>query len=151
VGSKLEFFAVDMRPLEEFVDRSLGDALLYFSEHTGEERSPWFDLESGWYEWVPQARMRKRVRGPRGLRKAWTPLSAADIDVDPDLAILYRDYVKQQEAISLMFLLRALAACPTAPWVQELSKGYRGWWIWSLLDWVERSQLLQPAEYTRYE
>lgn len=149
MGIRITFFAVDLSPFERSLNWSVGELMKYVQIHSTEEDIPLFlaefytDTEIGWARYC--------ISCERTIFRGHTPMSVADVDTDPLLAISCRDYLAQGKAWHLDWVLVALASCPAAAWVHELSSGYKCHWIGSLLDWVQRAGVLSAGDYARYE
>jgi len=84
--------------------------------------------------------------------QGYVEMSPEHIAADPNLSVSCKEHLATRGyTIELNLLLRVLADCSTVPWVRTLSSGYRRWWIGSLLDWVQRTNLLSAGDYAEYE
>jgi hypothetical protein len=148
-GTRIEFYAVDIPPSQQFVDTSLADALR-FAAQRGSHRFPlWFHTDSGRYLASPEYGILFDDQQGRG--KGYAHPTEAELDADPHLAISCQHHLALGDTGQLGGLLRVLADSDATPWLRELSRGYRYWWICSLLDALQHSDVLAIGDRERYE
>ena len=146
---RITFYAIDLIPFEQFLEKSLGETLKFVAENGREEDVLCFHTDAGRY--LASARYGINHDDLQGGGRGYVEMSAADVDADPNLSVSCREHLAQGNASELSSLLRALASCSGLPWVNELSGGERRWWIGSLLDWAEGSDAFGSTEYAQYE
>lgn len=151
MGRIVDFFAVDIPPLEEFLRLSLADVFRYILENGSEESYLRYVVGSNIYHVSPRKGMERSQRTNAGGLQ-WIPLSAPQLDADLQLAISCQEYLAQEDPFCLRELLRSLGECPSVNWVEFLYWCKRFWWpIDSLFDWIESSQALRADEYAQYK
>jgi hypothetical protein len=148
---RISFFAVDLHPFEQFLAQSLGETLKFVAENRDEDGHVFFSMDIGRY----LASSRFGILDGTGDRhyQGYVEMSTADIDTDPNLSVPCRDHLATRGyTTELYLLLDVLAGCSTVPWVHELrGQAYKRWWIGSLLDWVQRANVLSEDDYVDYE
>lgn len=143
---RIEFYAIDRHPFEQFLSKSLGEILKFAVENSDEDGHVSFSMDIGSY-YTASSRF-GILKHDQGRVK----MSTADVDTDPNLSMSCQDHFSTRGyTTELNLLLRVLADCSMVPWVHALSKDYRRWWIGSLLDWVQRANVLSADDYADYE
>jgi hypothetical protein len=143
---RIEFYAVDLDPFEQFLGKSLGEILKFAAENSDEDGHVSFSMDVGSY-YTASSRL-----GILKHDQGRVEMSTTDIDRDPSLSVSCHDHLSTRGyTTELNLLLRVLADCSMVPWVHALSKDYRRWWIGSLLDWVQRANVLSADDYADYE
>ena len=149
MGTRIEFYAMDTPPFKQFLGRSLADALR-FAAQRGSQRFPlWFHTDSGRYLASPEYGILFDDQLGRG--KGYAHPTEAELDADPRLAISCQHHVALGDTAQLGTLFRVLADSDATPWVRELSRGYYYWWICSLLDALQHSDVLAIGDREHYE
>jgi hypothetical protein len=149
VGTRIEFYAVDIPPFQQFLDTSLADALR-FAARRGSQRFPlWFHTDSGRYLASPDYGILFDDRQGRG--QGYAHPTETELEVDPCLAISCQRHLTLGDTAQLGTLFRVLADSDATPWVQELSRGTYWWWICSLLDGIQHSDALDTSDREHYE
>jgi hypothetical protein len=145
---RISFYAVDLVPFDQVLSWSLADLLSYVGEKTAGDAHGLALIVERCRHWAsPQNAVFRRTLG----QGQDAPMSGPEVAADPCLAISCKEYLQQGTAGDMKAMLGALAECSTFPSVQELESGYKRWWIGSLLDWVELSQVFESDEYAQYE
>jgi hypothetical protein len=149
VGTRIEFYAVDILPFKRFLEKSLADALR-FAAQRGSQRFPlWFHTGSGRYMASPEYGI--LFDDLQGRGRGYSHPTEAELDADPSLAISCQHHLALGDTAQLGGLVRVLADSDATPWVRELSRGFRYWWICSLLDGLQHSDVLAVGDREHYE
>ena len=142
MGTRIEFYAVDISPFEGFLERSLAGALRFAAQSGGQHQVLWFQTDSGRYLASPQDGILL------GTGKGYVHLTETQIEASPDLSISCARHLAGAGTAQLGSLLRVLAESSATPWVHQLSSGDYWWWVCSLLEALEASALA-PGEAGR--
>jgi hypothetical protein len=145
MGVRIDAYAIDVPPFEDFLAQASGRVLRYVVEHASapEAAVVWWDTDRGPICAVP----REGVFRVLQVRKE--NLLEASSSRDPFMIRSAEDYLREGHSLRLSSILDALSRCPDAKFVRRITEGYRRWWIGSLLDFAEQSRLLTPEDYAR--
>jgi hypothetical protein len=150
MGIRISAYAVDVPTLDEFLAQPTGQVLQSVVEH-GTDREmfvSWWEPDRGPICAIPGEAV---FRVKRGLKRGYKEIIPdAACSCDPFLARVAGDFLREADSFKLKSLLRALSKCPNIGFIQEITDGYRRWWIGSLLDFTEQSSLLAPEDYARF-
>lgn len=138
MGIRINAFALDCVGFEEWLDRSVGDAMFYIARHAVGD-CVFFNAHD------PQAQRRYVISPQRevlcvggGQRDVLTEASAVAI---PALAKSLKESLGTGDSYPFLFLFDSLAACPEILWVRLLSRGHRYGWVFSFLQAARESDL----------
>jgi len=132
VGIRLTLHAVDRLPLARFLEQPVADVARFYAR---EGSDPGRALH------IVGQQMCHAIPGDR-------PAEVQRLPDDPVLAMPMGDYLNAGTTGGLANLLGCLSTCRAAGFVEELSRGYRRWWIGSVLDAGQQSRCFPRDEFT---
>jgi len=149
VGTRIEFYAVDILPFKRFLDKSLADALRFAAGSGSQEFGLWFRTSSGRYLASPEYGI--LFDDLQGRGRGYAHPTEAELDADPSLAISCQHHLALGDTAELGALFRVLADSDAMPWVHQLSRDGYWYWVCSLLDGLQHSDVLDTRDREHYE
>ncbi|QDT50679.1 hypothetical protein Pan258_47590 [Symmachiella dynata] len=147
MGINVSYFAVDVKPFEEFVNQTVWDALHFVAQHQD------FSVARGFYVYaeLPPYSLRDETYMTTASREVVStgrrPLSR---DCDPVLQRRLCDYFNSENGhFGFWSFMNAVAACEAIPCVTELCVVSKRWWIGDFFRWVEASPHVTQTDLHR--